>query len=123
MDTIIITNTEASYYIEKVNNLLDDSLKEKYEILPQSINFNFDLKEIIGIPEALYATLLIIEYGYEKVRAIVASKRSKKLANVLSIEIGNEDKEVYNIKTNSNKLSVKINKEKEFIELTFEERK
>ena len=63
MTTIIITNSEASFYIDDIYDLMDTLLRQEYEILPQTVNFNFDPTLIVAAPEAIYAVILIIKYA------------------------------------------------------------
>lgn len=52
MTTIIITNSEASFYIDDIYDLMDTLLRQEYEILPQTVNFNFDPTLIVAAPKA-----------------------------------------------------------------------
>ncbi len=120
MQTIIITNTEAAFYIDKVYNLMDDSVKQEYELLPQNINFNFDPALIIAAPEAIYAVILIIKYGYDTLKKKFENRKLNNLSNITSIEV-NEKDSIYKIETTTNKISIKINHKDNFTELSIKE--
>lgn len=120
MNTIIITNSEASFYIDQVYDLMDDSLKQEYEILPQTVNFNFDPNLIIAAPEAIYAMILIIKLGYDVIKKILKDKSDASLSNITSIEVDN-NQNTYNIKTNSNNVKIKIKHMDNYTELSVQE--
>lgn len=120
MNTIIITNSEASFYIDQVYDLMDDSLKQEYEILPQTVNFNFDPNLIIAAPEAIYAMILIIKLGYDVIKKRLKDKSDASLSNITSIEVDN-NQNTYNIKTNSNNVKIKIKHMDNYTELSVQE--
>lgn len=120
MNTIIITNSEASFYIDQIYDLMDDSLKQEYEILPQTVNFNFDPNLIIAAPEAIYAMILIIKLGYDVIKKRLKDKSDASLSNITSIEVDN-NQNTYNIKTNSNNVKVKIKHTDNYTELSVQE--
>ena len=116
MNTFILTNTEAAFYIEEINNLMDDSLKKEYEFLPQHINFNFDPALIIAAPEAIYATLLIIKFGYDTIRNQLKKGDLKNIPNIISVQII-EDKNTYRVETTSNNINIKLEHKNNITEL------
>ncbi|MEE0885241.1 MAG: hypothetical protein U0L59_08470 [Faecalimonas sp.] len=120
MNTIIITNNEASFYIEKIYDLMGDSLKQEYEILPQTVNFNFDPDLIVSAPEAIYAMILIIKLGYDVIKKKIKDKSDTGLCDITSIEVDNTQN-IYNIKTNLNNVKIKIKHTDNCTELSVQE--
>lgn len=120
MTTIIITNSEASFYIDDIYDLMDTLLKQEYEILPQTVNFNFDPTLIVAAPEAIYAVILIIKYGYDVIKKRLKEKSDVNLSNITSIEV-DKNTDGYNIKTNSNNVKIKIKEVDNYTELTVQE--
>lgn len=120
MNTIIITNSEASFYIDKIYALMDDSLKQEYEILPQTVNFNFDPNLIIAAPEAIYAMILITKLGYDVIKKKIKDKSEPGLCDITSIEVDN-NQNIYNIKTSSNNVKIKIKHTGNCTELSVQE--
>lgn len=120
MTTIIITNSEASFYIDDIYDLMDTLLRQEYEILPQTVNFNFDPTLIVAAPEAIYAVILIIKYGYDVIKKRLKEKSDVNLSNITSIEV-DKNTDGYNIKTNSNNVKIKIKEVDNYTELTVQE--
>ena len=120
MNTIIITNSEAAFYIDKIYALMDDSLKQEYEILPQTVNFNFDPNLIVAAPEAIYAIIQIIKLGYDAIKKKIKDKSDPGFCNITSIEVDN-NQNIYNIKTNLNNVKIEIKHTDNATELSVQE--
>lgn len=120
MNTIIITNNEATFYIDKVYDIMDDSLKQEYELLPQSVNFNFDPILILAAPEAIYAVILILKLGYDVVKNKLKNQNDPNLSNIISVEFNNEQN-TYNIKTTSDNINIQIKQKDNLTELSIKE--
>lgn len=120
MNTIIITNNEAAFYIDKVYDIMDDSLKQEYELLPQRVNFNFDPILILAAPEAIYAVILILKLGYDVVKNKLKNQNDPNLSNITSVEFNNEQN-TYNIKTTSDNINIQIKQKDNLTELSIKE--
>lgn len=120
MNTIIITNPEASFYIENIKDLMENSLKEEYELLPQTINFHFDPALIIAAPEAIYAIILIMKYGYDTIKSQLKKKALNNVTNINLIQI-DDAQQTYKIETSANNVCIKINHKDNYTELSVKE--
>lgn len=120
MHTFILTNTEAAFYVEEINNLMEDSIKNEFEFLPQHVNFNFDPALIFAAPEAVYAVILIIKFGYDTISNQLKKRELKNIPNIISVQITDNQK-IYRVETTSNSINIKLEQKNNTTELAIEE--
>lgn len=120
MNTFILTNTEAAFYVEEINNLMEDSIKNEFEFLPQHVNFNFDPALIFAAPEAVYAVILIIKFGYDTISNQLKKRELKNIPNIISVQITDNQK-IYRVETTSNSINIKLEQKNNTTELAIEE--
>ncbi|PIH04171.1 hypothetical protein [Clostridium combesii] len=113
MKTVLLENKEAQCYIEELEKMIEKSdLRNKYELLPESIELNFIEPQLIyGGVEAIYAGLKIIEFGYKKVKQWIEKKNSKeleetKIRDIREANSGKKDEYIINVDGNDIEVSL-----------------